>query len=119
MIKVLYDENGKIKEFWDIPQNPATPFIEIDEETHKKIANKSNYKIIDKKLVDISNTEEYISRQNAIRKANQTAKTLNEIYQIEQKQARTIREIILNNNEDAIKRLKSYNEEIEKLRVKI
>lgn len=116
MIKVLYDNDGFIKEFWAVNVIPDSQYIEISEETHKKIAGKDNFKIIDGKLADISNSQEYIDLQETKNKEQKIQALKEEINTVEKEQNRAIREMIIFPNETAKNRLHELNKKIEKLR---
>lgn len=73
--------------------------------------------IIDNILTDITDTSEYIAEQKSKEKAIQKAEILKQIDELEQSQARAIREIALNKDTTfAMGKLQSLDEQIIELR---
>lgn len=120
MIKVNYDENGKILGFYSNKikyDSIPTPYIEISEQLYSNIVgNYKKYAIINNSVVDVSNTEEYLKQQTDLAKAQEIAKIKQEIETLETSQHRAIRESIVNPNSYATDKLVDIDNKILKLR---
>lgn len=78
------------------------------------------YEIVqDGKIINISDTEEYIAKQKQIEKEKITKETLCKIYDLEQEQFRAIREMIVNPNDFAKNKLIDIDKKIKDLRSKL
>lgn len=119
MIKVLYKEDGTITDFWAINEIPSTPYIEISEELHLEISTKDNYIVQNGSIVDITKSQDYISKKEE--ETNQERKTeiKAQISNIELQQNRAIREILLNNNEYSKSKLQEIEMQIQELRLQL
>ncbi len=116
MIKVLYNEDGTITDFWAIEDIPATPFIEISEDDHKMILNKDSYKVINNKLTDVSDTEEYKIRKNEEDKIEKQRKIKEQMIEIEKQQARAIRELMISDNDYSRSKILAIETQMQELR---
>ncbi len=116
MIKVLYDETGSITDFWAVERIPDSAFIEISEDVHKQIVDKDNYIVQNGKLLDISYTEAYKSQKLLEAKIESDLIIKNKILELEQKQNRSLREIILSGDDLSKSKLCEIESEIISLR---
>jgi len=123
MIKVNYNISGKIMGFYpdsikylSVPE----PFVEIDEDEYNEVfQNLSKYKVVEGKITDISDTEDYLYEKNIYEKAREVSAIKQEIINIELSQHRAIREHILNPTEDSAKRISDIEERISLLRTQM
>ncbi len=116
MVKVLYDINGNIVDYWAVTDIPESPYIEITEQQHCEIINKGCYKVIDASLTDISSTEAYQKEQASIEKKQHDKIVKEQILYLEQSQNRAVREFILTGSEDIKQKLLEIESNIANLR---
>lgn len=123
MIKVNYNINGKILGFYPdavLYDSIPEPFIEIDEKTYDEIFSQvEKYKVVDGKLKDISEDDDYKFEQNLYNKNLEVQSYRLKIKEIEASQHRAIREYIVNPSQETVQRLIDIDSEINEFRSKI
>lgn len=119
MIKVLYDNSGKITEYWAIDEKPQVPYIEITEDIFNQIKDKDYFIIKDGSLTDLSQTDEYKSKKEQEQKEQQNNDVKKQILEIETKQNRAIRESLIYNDETSKAKIKEFETQIKTLRTQL
>lgn len=120
MVKVNYDVNGKILGFY--PDNIdysfiPEPYVEISEIDYQKILPDTiKYRVCEGKLVDISNSDEYMYEQRIYEMAHKSAIYKKQISDIELSQNRLIREYLLKPTSENLEKIKEIDLKISKIR---